>query len=1225
MTLKVLTPRQSLNKSFLKVKPSRAGIDTFKSNLIHLLDQIKDGESEEFHKNIISRFLDKTYYSPGNYINTKDRNDLVIHNGKDANTSVGVIIEVKRPLNRAEMIQTEGLNAKAFQELLLYYMQERVSLKNLEIKHLVVTNIHEWFIFDAVVFEKWFFNNKTLVDKFEKFKSGQLSGKKTDFFYKEIAEPILGQILAKAATEKQEIPFTYFDLRAYQAPLRNADKVDDAKLIALYKLLSPEHLLKLPFSNDNNTLDKGFYNELLHIVGLEEVKNGGKKVIGRKGVGSRDSGSLLENTISHLDSLDKISRVDRPEKYGLTKEDRLYNIALELVITWVNRVLFLKLLEAQLISYHKGNKQNYFLNSDKIKTFDDLNDLFFGVLARRPTERSQQLGTTFSKVPYLNSSLFEPTNLEQTCLFASQLSNNETLGVLPNTVLKDSQGKKGKGKLSALEYLFAFLDSYDFGGDSAEEIQEENKTLINSAVLGLIFEKINGYKDGSFFTPGFITMFMSRETIRKAILEKFNEVKGWSCNDLNGLYNKIGGIEAEANEIINSLKICDPAVGSGHFLVSALNEIIAVKSELGILADEQGKKLRDYHVIVSNDELIVTDEDGRLFEYNPKNKESQRIQQTLFHEKQAIIERCLFGVDINENSVKICRLRLWIELLKNAYYTPGSNFTELETLPNIDINIKCGNSLVSRFPLDADLSPALKKSKLSIKNYKAAVQSYHHATNKEQKREMETFISTIKADFRTEISSNDPKMRKFKSKSGELNNLVNQHQLFELSKAEQKAKEKTREKLESEIKRLGQEIEEIKSNKVYEGAFEWRFEFPEILDEQGSFIGFDLVIGNPPYGIKFTEVELKYLKTAYTSMDKAVDSYGLFIEVANKVSKIDGITAYIVPTGWYSGANFGALRRYFAQNTDPLTLINLPYDVFADAWVDTTIFITKKRLPIQDWPRLDSHTVSTRVFDKKDVIKSIEPFYDDLTSLRFSDWFEAGSDEYVLLRDPLAAQIINKIRSKSKPLSEYADIQRGVTPFNLTPEPIHENSRPAFNGTIRKYKFTEGERVYIRFDNSLAEFKPEKYFKGERILLREIISRQFRLQAVRTTKDFVTNKSMQSIIVNDGVKSSYILAMINSRLLSWYFLNISQIAQRDDFPKIVLKETRNLPVFALDHKIHKDEYDKINQLVAKMETLQKSDLEADISSIEEEIDQIIFELYDLSIEERNLIKKSGAL
>ena len=326
-------------------------------------------------------------------------------------------------------------------------------------------------------------------------------------------------------------------------------------------------------------------------------------------------------------------------------------------------------------------------------------------------------------------------------LFISNLKDDKTIPVISSTVLKNEQGKKRTGNLTTLEYLFEFLNAYDFSSEGSEEIQEDNKTLINASVLGLIFEKINGYKDGSFFTPGFITMYMCRETIRKAVVQKFNETKKWNCINIEELYDKIED-RKEANEIVNSIKICDPAVGSGHFLVSALNEMIAVKNDLKILQDRDGKRLKEYQVEVVNDELIVTDEEGELFEYNPTNKESQRIQETLFHEKQTIIENCLFGVDINSNSVKICRLRLWIELLKNAYY---KNATELETLPNIDINIKCGNSLVSRFAIDADLKQALKKSKWTIDSYRIAVDTYRNAESKEQKREMERLIADIKS------------------------------------------------------------------------------------------------------------------------------------------------------------------------------------------------------------------------------------------------------------------------------------------------------------------------------------------------------------------------------------------------------------------------------------------------------------------------------------------------
>ena len=268
------------------------------------------------------------------------------------------------------MIKQENINTKAFQELVLYFLRERITHKNHEIKCLIATNINEWFIFDATVFEKNFAQNKPLIAKFIDFEAGRLSGDTTDFFYKEIAQPAIAAITT-------DIEFTYFDIRDYDKPLRNENKDDDNKLISLFKLLSPEHLLKLPFINDSNSLDKRFYSELLHIIGLVETKDGSKRLIKRKDANERDSGSLLENAVDQIDSLDKLSRFDNLAKYGANKEERLFNIGLELVITWINRILFLKLLEAQLLSYHKGDNSYSFLNQIKITNFDDLNSLFF--------------------------------------------------------------------------------------------------------------------------------------------------------------------------------------------------------------------------------------------------------------------------------------------------------------------------------------------------------------------------------------------------------------------------------------------------------------------------------------------------------------------------------------------------------------------------------------------------------------------------------------------------------------------------------------------------------------------------------------------------------------------------------------------------------------------------------------------------------------------------------
>jgi adenine-specific DNA-methyltransferase len=506
------------------------------------------------------------------------------------------------------------------------------------------------------------------------------------------------------------------------------------------------------------------------------------------------------------------------------------------------------------------------LSFDKINNYDDLNSLFFQVLAKKPNERNEDVKEAFARVPYLNSSLFEANEMEHKTLFISNLRDAKILPLISNTVLKGASGKKQKGALNALQYLFEFLEAYDFGSEGAEAIQEENKTLINASVLGLIFEKINGYKDGSFFTPGFITMYMCRETIRRAVVQKFNEQKGWACESLTEVEDQLEVQDrAEANIIVNSLKISDPAVGSGHFLVSALNEIISIMNDLRILQDRNCSRLKEYEFKVENDELIITDS-GELFECHYAKKESQRVQEAFFHEKQAIIENCLFGVDINPNSVKICRLRLWIELLKNAYYKaplatgegPGGE-VGLETLPNIDIYIKCGNSLISRFGLDADIKDALKQSKWTIDSYRLAMDAYRNAQNKEEKHAMERLINDIKGDFRSEISKSDPKVKKLYKISGELTKLTTQRSLFDMPAKEKKAWNKKLNSLNLESRKLDEAIEEIKSNKICENAFEWRFEFPEVLNDAGDFVGFDVVIGNPPY-IRIQDLVFSHLK-----------------------------------------------------------------------------------------------------------------------------------------------------------------------------------------------------------------------------------------------------------------------------------------------------------------------------------------------------------------------------
>ena len=994
-----LKPNQILNKAYRQVAIETEDFNRFKKALHTLLSTISDGQREETQKEHLRNFLSDTFYKPY-YMAPEEDIDLAVRLDKTSKSNIGLLIEVKSTTNKNEMISVGNLNRKALQELLLYYLRERISKKNSDIKYLIATNVYEYFIFDAQEFEQKFYQNKKLKKEFQDFEDGRKTSRKTDFFYSEIASSFIEEVA-------DSLDYTYFDIRSYAKYL--GENTASKKLIELYKVFSDVHLLKLPFQNDSNSLNKKFYAELLHILGIEEKKENNKIVIVRKAVGRRNEASLLENTINQLDAEDCLRKVPNIAIYGSTQEERLFNVAMELCITWINRILFLKLLEAQMLKYHNGEQCYKFLSIQKIRDFDDLNTLFFQVLARSVNQRTASILKDFEYVPYLNSSLFEVTELESNTIKINSLSQRSELPLFTNSVLINRKEKQQFSSLPTLNYLFAFLDAYNFASEGSEEVQEEAKTLINASVLGLIFEKINGHKDGSVFTPGFITMYMCREAVANSVLTKFNNFYNWNCASVADLYNKIEDI-SQANRIINSITICDPAVGSGHFLVSALNELICLKYELGILVDSEGKRIKksDYTFSIENDELIVTDADNNLFAYNPLNEESRRIQETLFKEKKIIIENCLFGVDINPNSVKICRLRLWIELLKNAYYTAESDYKQLETLPNIDINIKCGNSLLHRFDLTDSIKSVLKETGISISQYRNAVSKYKNAQDKAEKRELDSMIAEIKSKLTTEIGAKDPKKLRLNKRRAELVNLL-APQLFEMSKKEQKDWQKRVDAVKREIAELESYFEEINSNKIYLGAFEWRIEFPELLDTDGNFIGFDCIIGNPPY------IQLQSMGTdadvlermKYKTYVRTGDIYCLFYEHGMNLLKPNGCLCYITSNKWMRAGYGKELRQYFIAKTNPVLLIDFAgIKIFDAATVETNILIAKKESYIQN-------TLACIISNTDDLNKLSVLVQQQAVECNFAE-----NDSWIIL-SAIEQSIKRKIEAVGTPLKDW--------------------------------------------------------------------------------------------------------------------------------------------------------------------------------------------------------------
>jgi hypothetical protein len=657
----------------------------------------------------------------------------------------------------------------------------------------------------------------------------------------------------------------------------------------------------------------------------------------------------------------------------------------------------------------------------------------------------------------------------------------------------------------------------------------------------------------------------------------------------------------------------------------------------------------------------VTDEDGLLFEYNPKNQESQRVQETLFHEKQTIIENCLFGVDINPNSVKICRLRLWIELLKNAYYKTDSNYTQLETLPNIDINIKCGNSLISRFSLDGNLQVALSKQKYTIEDYKNAVKTYRNAENKEQKRKMERLIQEIKGNFKTSLGLSDINKTKLRKLEGEVENLENQIFLIPETKAEKTKREKKIAKLNNEIDKLRVEIEDIEGGKIYENALEWRFEFPEVLNDDGVFIGFDVVIGNPPY-IRQEEIKNQkpYLQTNFITYSGTADLYVFFVEKGFKILKAKGQFCYIMPNKWMQAGYGKALRTYILENQLQAIIDFGDVQVFEEATTYPCILNASKQRNI------NNNFISAAV----KTLNYSNGFTAYLKSISNQITVETLNDETWVISSDSDQKLLLRINSKCISLAEYINgeahygIKTGLTEAFLVNDDEKDRMvikdpkswellKPVLRGRTIKKWYAEQDKLWLigtfpvlninidnypgirdyllRFDRKRLEQSGEegsrKKTSGEWFetqdnidYYQEFEKPKIMYQIFQTKPCFIydeqglyCNNSMWIISKTDKV----LLAILNSKM-GWWLISKYCTAIQNGF-QLIWKYFGQIPI----PKFNQQQGKVITSIVDQILNAKKSDPNADTTALEIEIDQMVYQLYNLTAEEIQIIESSS--
>ncbi|EKJ3916360.1 class I SAM-dependent DNA methyltransferase [Campylobacter jejuni] len=1235
MHFTLLNEKDFFNPYYRKKQIMQNEFDIFSKALMQYLERLESSQSENedyLVANALSPFLTMLNFKTHIKTKQKGKSEIDLSISKDEfSKDLEVLIEAKKP-NSKEFITHTKVNSKALHETILYYFRNREY--SFSLKFIIITDFYKFYIFKISEFEELFYKNPSFKKLFEEFcNPNSLFKGNTEEFYKEVAKLI--------ENSKENLKGFLIDLTF----LKDKQKSNFKNLASIYKTFHRDFLLSEFNPNDANSLNNAFYKELLYILGLCESKQNSKLIIAKSEESKEEQGTFYTAINSKL------------------KEENFETI-LKLLILWLNRILFLKLIESNLVRFN-DDKNLKFLNFKKIPDFDKLSELFFEVLAK---EKSTRKKSEFAYLPYLNSSLFEKQNIENT-LEISSLSNDLKLFYYKNTVLKDDKCKAKKGQVGLLEYLFEFLDSFDFGSDDEQSEILSQKELISSSVLGNVFEKLNGYKEGSFYTPSFITSYMCKESITKVVLDKFNAQFDLDAKDISELRKSLRKEDKKAQkELLNSIKICDPAVGSGHFLVSALNVMLSIYDELNLFDEE-------FYLEVQNDEILITGRKGEFIEYKrpktPKDK-AHLIQQELFHTKKDIIENNLFGVDINPNSCEITKLRLWIELLKHSFYQSfdDGNYHDLKTLPNIDINIKCGNSLVSYFETGKSLShyPNIKermgKYKRIVKDYKEGFYTDKSHINQEIKNLKISFKNFCFADkFKKEMKSFNDKCEKYSKKYGNFLAVDDENLKFfvsaNLTLFDFDEKEATKEF--ANLKKEYDNIFNLESNH----PFEWRFEFPEILDDDGNFKGFDLIIGNPPYIKENDNKDLFTNTKKLRTYQGKMDIWYHFVGRGFDILKNNGYLAFIATNNWVTNSGAKKLRNIVLEESQILSLVDFSsFMVFDSASIQTMIMQFQKIKPPKNYEfHFAKITTQTPIYeDVINLLKNEKTQNNEILSINLTP--KKFIDKTLNFTKSDYEELFNKIQKYGKFYLEESEVAQGIVPaideaFVIKDKNVFSKNEQCFikeyyTGLSGKFysSFTDKYLIYLsnknysgnlddlpnlkqhfqKYKEILKESKikyktpnkpyfylhrerEEKFFKkGEEKIISQV--RCIEPIFVYSNENFYGSRAL-FFIQTCRINLKYLTGVLNSKLIAFWLKHKGKI--QGNLFKIDKEPLLNIPVVNINSKNEKLA-NKLISLVDEILKVKEQDKNANTQELENKINSLVYKLYNLTEEEIKIIE-----
>lgn len=404
--------------------------------------------------------------------------------------------------------------------------------------------------------------------------------------------------------------------------------------------------------------------------------------------------------------------------------------------------------------------------------------------------------------------------------------------------------------------------------------------------------------------------------------------------------------------------------------------------------------------------------------------------------------------------------------------------------------------------------------------------------------------------------------------------------------------------------------------------------------------GFDAIVGNPPYGAVISEREDAYLRARYKTIANSMDTYVMFMERAASLLASDGRLGYIIPSGWVSTPATRRLRQEFSEQFRPETFVSLPYDVFKGAYIDTMIVIARRMDEESSWGHLKDPSVRLVVFPVRHKVRGPADFAQFEKEGDLSRWATNDECEFLVTSSSAELSLIEKMRQPGHRFGDYFEVMRGLESYH--PGPRQGMNKPikalASTGNVYRYIVVHDGTVYEDYTDKIAASKPMRFFHGPRILLRQLVSRKFRLQASYVEDRFLTNQSIQSLVrkqpasaesLNAAIDPRSALAVLNSRLLSWYFCQVNMVARRDDFPKIIISQTRDLPLPDLARR--RSEHDRLAKLVEQLLKAKQEENEVTTEAardyvkrkhddLEAEIDAIVYKLFGLSGAEIDLVE-----